>query len=426
MTKYYIDYANGSNSNSGTAVTDAFRTLSVFDAWDGQITPSEGDTIYLRDTAPIEEPAQTNLIGYNAPPDNRITITNYENEQPILDYDASEGSGIRLVDSDYWTLENFAVRRANRHNINVSANTNDSADYTILRNLDSYEAALGGQFGAGIKVADGGTGNGPTGVRVLGCKAHDNTAGGGNSTGIDVTTNSRNALIRECVSAFNGDDGYDLYDADPSDPHLLDSCIAHHNGLNRDGSHTGGDGNGFKLGGGEGSGGHTAQWCLSYANYNTGFNANNASEGVTVYNCTAYKNGHGSTNASEAGFRLHGDGSHVVANSIAYRNSGGATSQSDSGDTLTHNSWTLDIEVSDEDFQSTTQSDADFLHLASDSEMIDAGTDVGLSYTGDHPDLGAYETSVDGTSSPTVRVYDGSGWMQGSVKFHDGEQWVSL
>jgi len=426
MTEYYIDYANGSNSNTGTSVTDAFRTLSVFDAWDGRVTPSAGDTIYLRDTAVIEEPDKTNLIGYNASSDSRLTITNYEDEQPVLDYSASGGDGLRLVDSDHWTLENFAVRRADKHNLSVSANKNGRADYTTVRNIESYEAALGGDWGAGIKVTDGGTGDGPTGVKVLNCYAHDNTAGAGNSTGIDVTKNSSNAVIRGCVSAYNGDDGFDLYDADPTDPHLVDSCVSHHNGLNRDGSYTGGDGGGFKVGGGEGSGGHTIQRCVSYSNYNSGFNTNEASEGVKLYNCTAYGNGHGLSNASEAGFRLYGDGSHVVANSIAYRNSGGPTSGSDSDEEFMHNSWTLDISVSDDDFQLTTPGDANFLHLDPASDMVDAGTDIGLPYSGTHPDLGAYETSVDETASTAVNVYDGSGWTQGTVNFHDGSQWVTL
>lgn len=431
MTEYYIDYKNGSNNNSGTAVDDAFRTLAAFDAWDGSVSPSAGDTIYLRGNATIQEPAQTNLVGYNAQSGNRITITNYEDEQPVLDYGNSGGDGIRLIDSDYWTIENVAVKRASKHNVSVSANTNGPANYTTLRNVESLESAQGGRFGAGIKVADGGTGAGPKGVKVLACYVHDNTGGGGNSTGIDVTTNSQNAVIKDCISSYNGDDGYDLFDADPSNPHLLDRCVAHHNGLYRDGSKVGGDGNGFKLGGGSGSGGHTAQRCVSYGNYNAGFNTNDASESVTMLNCTAYNNGHGSTNSSEAGFRLHGSGGHVVTNSIAYQNSGGPTSQSDGDEVFSHDTWTLDLTVSDSDFQSTSPGEAGFLYLAADSALVDAGTDVGLAYSGSNPDLGAYETSNEAettsdTGTQAISVYDGSQWVGASVNFYDGSQWVSL
>ena len=35
--------------------------------------------------------------------------------------------------------------------------------------------------------------------------------------------------------------------------------------------------------------------------------------------------------------------------------------------------------------------ESDFLRLKNGSEMIDAGTDVGLPYSGKAPDLGAYE-----------------------------------
>jgi len=37
--------------------------------------------------------------------------------------------------------------------------------------------------------------------------------------------------------------------------------------------------------------------------------------------------------------------------------------------------------------------DIDFMHLASGSELIDTGVDLGLSYWGDAPDLGAFESN---------------------------------
>jgi hypothetical protein len=36
--------------------------------------------------------------------------------------------------------------------------------------------------------------------------------------------------------------------------------------------------------------------------------------------------------------------------------------------------------------------DVDFLHLASGSDLIDGGVDVGLDFDGSAPDLGAFES----------------------------------
>lgn len=45
--------------------------------------------------------------------------------------------------------------------------------------------------------------------------------------------------------------------------------------------------------------------------------------------------------------------------------------------------------------------DLDFLKLTENSQMIDKGIDVGLSYTGSAPDLGAYEYGIILSSSST-------------------------
>ena len=78
------------------------------------------------------------------------------------------------------------------------------------------------------------------------------------------------------------------------------------------------------------------------------------------------------------------------------------------------NSWNLPITINAADFESLVDTIArgprradgslpasGFLHLATDSDLIDQGTDVGLSYSGTAPDLGAYEAA---SGLPTVTV----------------------
>ncbi len=54
-----------------------------------------------------------------------------------------------------------------------------------------------------------------------------------------------------------------------------------------------------------------------------------------------------------------------------------------------NNSWNLNIE--DPLFVSEDPASPDFLHLAPGSTAIEVGADIGLPFTGNAPDLGAYE-----------------------------------
>ena len=72
--------------------------------------------------------------------------------------------------------------------------------------------------------------------------------------------------------------------------------------------------------------------------------------------------------------------------------------------THTNNSWDLPVDISDDDFISLDWTemlqprksdgslpDISFLKLKEGSKLIDAGIDLGLPFTGDGPDLGAFE-----------------------------------
>ncbi|MEI8635134.1 hypothetical protein P4S72_29955 [Vibrio sp. PP-XX7] len=76
-----------------------------------------------------------------------------------------------------------------------------------------------------------------------------------------------------------------------------------------------------------------------------------------------------------------------------------------SSTSISNNSWQNNISFSSSDFKSVNindlladrQSDGSlpvvkFFHLEKGSELIDAGTDVGLDYNGKAPDLGSFES----------------------------------
>lgn len=61
-----------------------------------------------------------------------------------------------------------------------------------------------------------------------------------------------------------------------------------------------------------------------------------------------------------------------------------------------YNSWNLGI--SDVDFKSVNPHSDCFLQPAENSQAVDAGVDIGYKYTGEAPDLGAFETPGSGKS----------------------------
>jgi hypothetical protein len=93
----------------------------------------------------------------------------------------------------------------------------------------------------------------------------------------------------------------------------------------------------------------------------------------------------------------------ILRNNISYKNGDHIYSQS--LQIIDHNSWQNGLIVSDADFKSLDESqlatprkangdlpDISFMHLASGSDLIDAGINVGLPFSGQAPDISAFET----------------------------------
>ena len=127
-----------------------------------------------------------------------------------------------------------------------------------------------------------------------------------------------------------------------------------------------------------------------------GFDENNNLAGQTLYNCTAFGNKNGNfvfTNTVTSG-------AHVFSNCVSHNGKVNITSG-----TQKNNSWQNGLTVTDGDFQSVDPAEAldprgpdgslptiSFMHLAADSDLINAGVDVGLPFNGSAPDLGCFET----------------------------------
>jgi hypothetical protein len=202
-------------------------------------------------------------------------------------------------------------------------------------------------------------------------------------------------VFRGCRAYNNADDGWDLYGA-PSAVRL-ENCWAYKNGDNYTNASTfNGDGNAFKLGHSAGDlAHHVVVNCLAWGNFGAnGFEDNNNTGGLSLFNNIAYKN-------KGAGFEAINVTKHIVKNNISLLN--GKPDKILAGSEESNNSWNS-LSVSEADFLSVDDSVAvgprqpdgslpasDFLHLKPSSAMIDKGVDVKLPFLGEAPDLGAYE-----------------------------------
>ena len=179
----------------------------------------------------------------------------------------------------------------------------------------------------------------------------------------------------------------------------IENCWCFSNGYLRNGSASSGNGNGYKMGGSDNKTlmhNFTLKNCLSFDNRVKGFDQNNNKGSMILYNCTGYRNG---TNYSITS-ALNSGKVAVVINGVALGNYGSLASFVDQQT----DSWQSPFNVTNDDFISTDTAgvrgprnsdgslpDLDFMHLATGSDLIDAGTDVGLSFNGSAPDLGAFE-----------------------------------
>ncbi|TSA17921.1 T9SS C-terminal target domain-containing protein [bacterium] len=324
---------------------------------------------------------------------NGLFLLAYSGERPLLDFSsmAVSGSnrGIQLSGSR-WTVKGFDIKGAGDNGMFISGSFNTVDFCALFENRDT-----------GLQLGSGASNN-----RIINCDSYYNVdPGQGNADGfspkLDVGTGN---YFYGCRCWQNSDDGWDGYLRPSNDvTTTLENCWSFNNGYLKDGTASSGNGNGFKMGGGDnGNADHLKhnmilKRCLAFDNRVKGFDQNNNVGSMTVTNCTAYRNGtnYSVSRALDSGKAL------IVVNCVAlgsYGSLGGFAVQQT-------NSWLSPFSVSNADFVTVDTAgvrgprkadgslpDIAFLHLAPTSPMIDAGVSVGLPYSGRAPDLGAFES----------------------------------
>ncbi len=397
--EFYIA-PGGSNGNNGSLSSP----WGTFDYAIDHIDP--GDTLFVRGgTYNLNSRIQirNNEGGTST---NPINIWAFPGELPVLDFDTmsnslwgqSSGRGIQIDEgANYLHLKGLTIQNARDNGIWSGANygifdqlvtrwNGDSgvqlsgfAAYNQIINTDSYEnydPSANGENADGfaIKFQDLGPGNSVRGSR----------AWGNSDDGWDMWGSNGGALVEDCWSFDNGKLLPQFFAKDALEANNLTA------------GNFQGDATGFKLG--QDGGAHVLNRVLAWENRN-GIDINGNGTGVVVNNSVGFnntRNWYFDETASQT------QNLHVLKNNISYN---GANSDVFlSGVIHTFNTWN-GIPVDATDFLSLDDTIArgprnpdgslptsDFLRLVSGSNLIDAGTDVGLLFNGSAPDLGAFET----------------------------------
>lgn len=397
--EYYIA-PGGSNSNAGTLASP----WGTFDFAIDNIDP--GDTLYVRGgTYNLNSRIQIrNNEGGTAT--NPVNIWAYPGESPVLDFNSmtaawgdSSGRGIQIDQgADYLYLKGLTIQNARDNGLWSGANyghfeqiitrwNGDSglqlsgfASYNSILNADSYEnydPSTNGENADGfaIKFEDLGPGNSIRGSR----------AWGNSDDGWDMWGSNGGAYVEDCWSFDNGVLLPQFYAKDALEKNDLTS------------SNFQGDATGFKLG--QDGGAHVLNRVLAWRN-NNGIDINGNGTGVVVNNSVGFDNNRNWYFDETA---AQTENLHVLKNNISF--AGNSNDVFLSGVVHSYNTWN-GIPVDAADFLSLDDTisrgprnpdgslpTSDFLRLAPDSNLIDAGTDVGLPFNGIAPDLGAFETT---------------------------------
>jgi Pel9A-like, right handed beta helix region len=413
--EYYIAPSGGSDSNNGSLGTP----FATFSKAIGLAQP--GDTIFARGgTYNLNARLQIQKSGSLS---NPINLFAYPGETPILDFASnpatagtSAGRGIELSDdANWWHIKGLTIQNAKdnglytegdygvfeqivtRYNRDSGFQLHGTATNNLVLNSDSYEnydPQTVNQFGEPIP-----------GENADGFAAKSSSVGPGN-------------IFRGDRSWGNSDDGFDVYYT-VNYGILVDNCWTFDNGIDiwGAGENYQGDGNGYKLG--NPGGPSVVVNSLAVDNAHNGMDINGSVAAVKVYNSTSFRN--------VRNWRFDQKiPAQILKNNISYQ--GDNADNIDPAVSDTFNSWNGGVSLDDNDFESLSRfvNDVDllkaprqadgslpdlgeFLHLATCSDLIDAGTPISftfnsvtynLPFNGLAPDLGAYETGVHSPALP--------------------------
>ncbi|RAU97303.1 right-handed parallel beta-helix repeat-containing protein [Paenibacillus sp. YN15] len=372
---------DGDDGNPGT-IEAPFRSLMK-----AQSAASEGDTVYLRggtyDTFEIAA-TDSNYNYVHRMSKSNITYEAYENEKPVFDFSSVEP--VKRVAAFHVPVGTSNVTFRGFEVTGVKTGTQKQSEcFRIQGNAHFDRVSAHDTEANGFYFTTQGSGS------LINCDAYNNigptSASIGNTDGFGFHANA--VTVKNCRSWHNSDDGYDSISSS--------GAIYFENSWAYDMT-AGGDSNGFKVGGGTWSNKlpdpvpvHIVKNCLSANNNANGFYANHqlGQAAVWTYN-TAFNNKTGNFNMLERTVLedLHSDIAgyrEELHYNIAFQGTD-IMNANLPPEKESFNSWTMDVAVSADDFQSLDASqmtlprkadgslpDITFMKLVSGSDLVGLG-----------------------------------------------------
>ncbi len=266
---------DGNDANPGTLQSPlASLNRAVTVVVPGQVIAVRGGA--YRPTSPV-------TITTSGTADKRITLSNYRDEQPVIDASAIRSNQWYVTQrASYWTVQGLTV-----HSSPTFPFVCVSCQHNVYQRLSLY-----GNGDTALVLRGAGT----VGNTVLDSDFHDNhddAKHGANADGVAFKDGSgAGNVIRGCRAFRNSDDGVDL--SGFADPVTVEHNWAYGNGVNRWGL-TGyaGGGVGFRLGGGDPTPNvnHLVTDNAAWDNTGYGFTEQNNKGVIAVTGNTAYRNG---------------------------------------------------------------------------------------------------------------------------------------
>ena len=438
-TTYYVatPSSGGNDSNPGTLAqpwaswNEAFTSTSV----------QPGDTVFFR--GGVYQTTVVTGLGIrptrNGTVDNWIVYINYPGEVPILDcgnittgdivYSGLRNDGISIRGIEYIKLFGLTVRNVKQYyDRNYARGIYIENGIVIIENCKTYNC-----WGHGMHSEFTEGANESSTHYIINCDSYNNcdsisgnplgSNAGATGAGFDAWdgggTNGK-AYFYNCRAWGNSDQGWSI----PTEAYVkCEGCWSFANK-----AYGKGGGAGFKMGWQDINLPNLRREMINcVATYNDGYGFFTNEKGsdppyIAVksnhFNNIAYHNGGFGFTIQDTEQADEIEQWRNYSNNISYLNTSGAVYNAAGAAKYSgsNNTWDIPLTVADADFASldttgiTAPRQADgslpdndcyhyFLRLASSSDLIDAGVDVGLPYGGTAPDLGAFEYDLDETAT---------------------------
>lgn len=420
---YYVSPTGNDTSGNGSIEAPWF-TLSK--AW---TVITAGDVIYMRGGTYAYTSTQV-LTGKNGTSESRITITSYGSEVPKVTkggsftYHNRNFTSLIFISANYITISKLELTGFTQQDIYLwMPICLHTANNCILQELKVHHN------GNGIRVTEASGSN-----LIVNCDIHDNhdpvsstPYDDSDGINIDYIPAGNTNTIRGCRIYYNADDGVDLWRNNGII--VVDNCWIWGNGYAEDHVTEVGNGNAIKLGETTTTDAAVRRIItnnLMFLHIANAVDQNAARAVCHVYNNTIWGN--------DVGINLWDYNlAHIIQNNAVFGNNDNYSNGDYSNTTRDYNSYDATwqpsgIVTETSDFasidttgvSSTRQGDGslptiNFLRLSANSRLRDAGTDVGIPFSGSAPDLGAFEyipepTPSDPLTKPIIKC--GKVWMK--------------